>query len=199
MLSREWNLTVGDLSELHCLSKGLLDTLNKHLPDRVGGAKGWNFEKAHSILHKVREIVMWGWSENTSCQGPEHAHIELIKSVAHLTNNKEVFLCILRYHCRHGLIQQYEQMLEDMLDHDNDYASRPLELDQAKIEQALTSDRNFSISCEIGVRYPTLKAMLNRDDLHLRISVSSRIYSLYNLDIYQIYVVYITYITHTYT
>ena len=56
-------------------------------------------EKAHSILHKVREIVMWGWSENTSCQGPEHAHIDIIKSVAHLTNNKDVFLCILRYHC----------------------------------------------------------------------------------------------------
>jgi hypothetical protein len=54
-------------------------------------AQGWNFEKAHSILHKVLEIVMWGWSELTSCQGPEHAHIDLIKSVAHLTNNKDVF------------------------------------------------------------------------------------------------------------
>ncbi len=43
-----------------------------HLTDRVGRAQGWNFEKAHSILHKVHDIVMWGWSENTSCQGPEH-------------------------------------------------------------------------------------------------------------------------------
>ncbi len=42
------------------------------------------------------DFVMWGWSENTSCQGPEHAHIDIIKSVAHLTNNKDVFLCILR-------------------------------------------------------------------------------------------------------
>jgi hypothetical protein len=171
MLSREWNLSAGDLSELHLLSKGLLDALNEHLPDRVGGSKGWNFEKAHSILHKVREIVMWGWSENTSCQGPEHAHIDLIKSVAHLTNNKEVFLCILRYHCRRGLVQQYEQMLEDMLDANN-CDSRPVELDQTKIEQALNGDRNFSISCELGVRYPTLKAMINRADLHHRISVS---------------------------
>ncbi len=80
MLSREWNLSVSDLSKLHTLSKGLLDALNEHLPNRVGGALGWNFEKAHSILHKVREIVMWGWSENTSCQGPEHAHIDLIKT-----------------------------------------------------------------------------------------------------------------------
>ena len=173
MLSREWNLSVSDLSELHKLSKGLLEALNEHLPDRVGGAKGWNFEKAHSILHKVREIIMWGWSENTSCQGPEHAHIDLIKSVAHLTNNKDVFLCILRYHCRRGLVQQYEQMLEDMIDvNESDASLRKLAIDHDKIEQALTGDRNFSISCELGVRYPILKAMLNREDLHIRVSVS---------------------------
>jgi hypothetical protein len=38
-------------------------------------AWGWNFEKAHSILHKVHEIIMWGWAENKSCQGPEYVHI----------------------------------------------------------------------------------------------------------------------------
>ncbi len=70
-------------------SKALLQTLKTHLPDRVGGAQGWNLEKAHGILDKVREFVMWGWAKNTSCQGPEHAHIELIKNVAHLTNNKD--------------------------------------------------------------------------------------------------------------
>ena len=115
MMSREWNVTVSDLQDLHRKSVSLLELLKTHLPDQVGRAQGWNFEKAHSILHKVREIVMWGWSENTSCQGPEHAHINIIKSVAHLTNNKDVFLCILRYHCRRGLLQQYEQLLEDMV------------------------------------------------------------------------------------
>ncbi len=72
MMSREWNVTVSELQELHRTSMSLLELLKTHFPDRVGGAQGWNFEKAHSILHKVREIVMWGWSENTSCQGPEH-------------------------------------------------------------------------------------------------------------------------------
>ena len=91
--------------------------------------------------------------ENTSCQGPEHVHIDLIKSIAHLTNNKDIFLCILRYHCRRGLVQQYEQMLEDMLDN-NEGDARKLAIDQDKMQQALTGDRkfrNFSIACELGV------------------------------------------------
>jgi hypothetical protein len=88
---------------------------------------------------------MWGWSENKSCQGPEHAHMDLIKSVAHLTNNKDVFLCILCYHCRRGLVQQYEQMLDDMLDV-NESDARKLVINHDKIKQALTGDRKFSIS-----------------------------------------------------
>ncbi len=110
---------------------------------------------------------MWG-SENTSCQGPEHAHIDIIKSVAHLTNNKDVFFYILRYHCRRGLLQQYEQLLEDMVGPGE--ASR-LQSDRSRMEKALTGDRNFSISCELGVRYLSLRAMMNRDDLHLHTSV----------------------------
>ena len=132
------------------------------------GVQGWNFEKAHSILHKVHEIVMWGWSENTSCQGPEHAHIDIIKSVAHLTNNKDVFLCILCYHCRRGLLQQYEQLLEDMI---GPGEARNMQMEKTRMEKALTGDMNFSISCELGVRYPSLRAMINREDLHLRMSV----------------------------
>jgi hypothetical protein len=104
---------------------------------------------------------MWGWSENTSCQGPEHwhAHIDLIKSVAHLTNNKDVSLCILRYHCHRGLVHQYEQMLEDMLDAagESESMSRPVAIDHDKMQQDLSSDRNFSIACELGLwEYATL-------------------------------------------
>ena len=171
MLSRERNLNTSDLVLLHQKSKALLDALKTHLPDRVGGAKGWNFEKARSILHKVCEIVLWGWTENTSCQGPEHAHIELIKNVAHLTNNKDVFLCILRYHCSSGFLQQYEQILTDLLDVAEGSATGKLVVDSAKIQQALEGDKNFSIAWELGLRYPTLKAMLNRDELHIRILV----------------------------
>ena len=82
----------------------------------------------HSIMHKVCEIVLWGNSDNTSCQAPElrtnmyvhvwtmyvhgmnhvhprlylflifmwvfqHAHIINIKTVANLSNNKDLFMC----------------------------------------------------------------------------------------------------------
>lgn len=57
-----------DLERLQSSSVELLDLLKSNLPERTGGAEGWNFEKAHSILHKVREIILFGWSENYSTQ-----------------------------------------------------------------------------------------------------------------------------------
>ena len=59
------------LPELHDKAVALLDLLQQNLPDKTGEKGKWNFEKAHSILHKVREIILWGNSDNTSCQAPE--------------------------------------------------------------------------------------------------------------------------------
>ncbi len=61
-------------SELPALQQkavDLLDLLQNNLPYKTGEKAKWNFKKAHSILHKVREIVLWGNSDNTSCQSPE--------------------------------------------------------------------------------------------------------------------------------
>ncbi len=70
-----WNMTTSKSgileSELPVLQQkavDLLDLLQKILPDKTGEKAKWNFEKAHSILYKVRQIVLWGNSENTSCQ-----------------------------------------------------------------------------------------------------------------------------------
>jgi len=80
----------------------------------------------------------------------------------------EQYLSSWRYHCRRGLLQQYEQLLEDMV---GPGEARDLQLDRTRMAKALTGDRNFSIPCELGVRYPTLRAMINREDLQLRKSV----------------------------
>ena len=61
-------------------------------------------------------------------------------------------------------------MLEDLID--EGAGSQKVDLDHDKIASVLNGDRNFSVACELGVRYPTLRAMLNRADLNLRIAVS---------------------------
>ena len=74
----EWNIASSqslipeaELPDLQQKAVDLLDLLQRNLPDKTGEKAKWNFEKAHSILHKVREIILWGNSDNTSCQGPE--------------------------------------------------------------------------------------------------------------------------------
>jgi hypothetical protein len=69
--TRQSSIPESELPDLHQKAVDLLDLLQKNLPDKTGEKGKWNFEKAHSILHKVREIVLWGNSDNTSCQAPE--------------------------------------------------------------------------------------------------------------------------------
>ena len=71
MATRQSRISEADLPELQKKAVDLLDILQENLPDKTGEKGKWNFEKAHSILHKVREIVLWGNSDNTSCQAPE--------------------------------------------------------------------------------------------------------------------------------
>ena len=41
-------------------------------------------------------------------------HLENIKTVANLTNNKDVFMCILRFHALAGYLQTYENLLKEI-------------------------------------------------------------------------------------
>jgi hypothetical protein len=68
VLQRRFGLVASELASLQRSSVELLELLKSNLPIREGGKEGWNFEKAHSILHKVREIILYGWSENYSTQ-----------------------------------------------------------------------------------------------------------------------------------
>ena len=69
--SRQSRVPEAELPELQEKAVAFLDLLQRNLPDKTGEKGKWNFEKAHSILHKVQEIILWGNSDNTSCQGPE--------------------------------------------------------------------------------------------------------------------------------
>jgi hypothetical protein len=108
--------------------------------------------------------VLWGNTDNTSCQGAEHAHIELIKSVAHLTNNKDIFLCILRFHTRAAFLQHYGRIVSEL-------QGSTADQDDFARDATTLADRNFNVACETGIRYPTLSAMLNRGAMTIRRSV----------------------------
>ena len=73
MASRQSGIPESGLPDLHQKAIDILasDLMQKNLPDKTGEKAKWNFEKAHSILHKVCEIVLWGNTDNTSCQAPE--------------------------------------------------------------------------------------------------------------------------------
>ncbi len=96
MQSRKFGMTAAQLETLQHKSVEVLESLTTTFPIKNGVSNGWNFEKAHSILHKVCELILFRWSENFSTQGPEQCHIDFIKKNWHCTNIKEVFLKILR-------------------------------------------------------------------------------------------------------
>jgi hypothetical protein len=67
---------------------------------------GWKIGKFHEIVHVVQNIALFGWSENTSCEWGEHSHVDLLKCLAKLTNNNDIFLQLARWHERAGKLQQ---------------------------------------------------------------------------------------------
>ena len=98
----------------------------------------------------------------------QHAHIVNIKTVANLSNNKDVFMCILCFHPRAGYLQHYETLLKELNEHP---ASDPVSPDQYEVERAALSDRNLNVPCESGIRYPSMLVMLHHWQTQSKISV----------------------------
>ncbi len=67
-VQRRFGLVALDLAMLQQNSVELLELLKSNLLRRTGNVSGWNFEKAHSILHKVCKKILFGWSEDFSTQ-----------------------------------------------------------------------------------------------------------------------------------
>jgi len=106
---------------------------------------------------------LFGWTENFSTQGPEHCHIEFCKNLAGCTNNKDIFLTIMRWHVRAAHLQFLQALESDLVDNDdNDELSWRAEIESAK---------NDGISCELGIRYPTLQSIMSGNKNILSIQV----------------------------
>jgi hypothetical protein len=89
--ARQPNLKISELQRLEELSTAMMEMMVQVFPNRDGTARGWKLGKFHAVVHTVLTIVMFGWTENTSGQWGERAHVDLMKSVARLTNNKDTF------------------------------------------------------------------------------------------------------------
>ena len=95
----------------------------------------------------------------------QHAHIDNIKSesVANLSNNKDVFMCILRFHARAVYLQHYEALLKELQEHvPEDVVSQAAPEDQYDVERVALADRNHNLPSETGLRYQSLLVMCNR-------------------------------------
>jgi hypothetical protein len=169
MQQRRFGLVAEGLNKLHALSVELLELLKENMPDRTGGPKGWNFEKAHSILHKVRDILLFGWSENFAHQGPEHGHIDNCKRLASCTNNKEVYLTVLRAHSREGHLQYLQSLEADLADAEQDGGDGAEE----SVSASTVDKECEAVACELGIRYPTLQSIyagkLNKQSIQVHI------------------------------
>ena len=69
------------------------------------------------------------------------SHIELIKSVAHLMNDKDVFFCILPFHTRVGLLRHYERLPSEV----EGFPDEPA--DEYAADRQILCDRNFNVAC----------------------------------------------------
>jgi type IV secretory pathway protease TraF len=100
----------------------------------------------------------------------QHAHIDNLKTIANLPNNKDVFMYIIRFHARAGYLQTYETLLKEINAHPGS-AYVPGADDQYQVERLALADSNTNLPCETGIHYPSLTAMLNRRDMMWRITV----------------------------
>ena len=111
--------------------------------------------------------------QNFSTQGPEHCHIEFCKNLAECTNNKDIFLTLLRWHVRAAHLQYLRNLEVVMADADHD------EDPELSVITHLEADKNDGISCELGIRYPTLQSIMAGRRNHLSIQVHDKYILLY--------------------
>ncbi len=81
LLNRKQHLSESEIVLLHELAVDMLETVKQVLPERTGSkmpgsdeCTGWNFWKAHTLLHLAMDRMSHGYSETTSAQGAECAH-----------------------------------------------------------------------------------------------------------------------------
>ena len=104
-------------------------------------------------------------------QGPEHCHIVFLKKLAGCTNNKDVFMTILKWHVREGHLQYLRNLQDDLEDADE-------EGDDDTDLRNLMAEKDDGNPCELGIRYRILQAILSGDKNRQTIQVNFILYAI---------------------
>ena len=160
-------IKISELQRLEELSTAMMEMMLQVFPNRDGTARGWKLGKFHAVVHTVLTIVMFGWTENTSGQWGERAHVDLMKSMARLTNNKDIFQQFLSWHERSSHIQR---------------------LFQAQFHEVVDRKERVSISpCELAIGYPLLLAAVRfKETVQKNSSDGQRSLGRYQIDIWRL-------------
>ena len=150
-------IVITQVVESQHMAVELVECLKRVFPDRDGKESGWKIGKCHDVLHVAQNIIMFGWTQNTSGDWGEHGHRELLKCLVGLINNKDIFAQFARWHEKAGLLQQELELQES---HSAESESES-ESESGSDNQA----PNLNSPCELAVRYPLLHAAVHFKDL----------------------------------
>ncbi len=83
--------------------------------------------------------------------------------MANLSNNKDVFIYILRFHALAEYLQHYEALLKELASQvpEEDAGPQDQPQDQYEVELFALADRNHNLQSEIGLLFPFLVVMYN--------------------------------------
>ena len=119
-----------------------------------------------SAFHSIKSVLR---SENFGHQGPEHGHIDNCKKLANCTNNKDVYLTVLRAHAREGHLQYLRSLEADLADAEQDEGD---DADESVPASSIDKEGEAG-ACELGIRYPTLQSLyagkLNKQSIQANI------------------------------
>ena len=117
-------------------------------------------------------------SSCSAAQGPESAHIANVKKIARQTNNKQVFFTLMKHHAKESMLQNMRERMIELrisgLPGDPGPAAGGDDaaawVDSAIMDAAASaerhSSRNDSLACELGWRYPHIRALMTRRGLN---------------------------------
>ena len=137
--------------------------LQRFFPGKSGqvGENPWCFPKMHAPVHTSSEILTFATTPFTDTNVFEAGHKPNVKSLQHITNRKDQFMCISKFHDRgtnllklnQAVSRRTKQLAALSKGDDGSSSNTSSEVDS---DDELTFDDKGSRPCELAVTLPLL-------------------------------------------